>query len=300
MKTNKDITVLYITGWCRSGSTIIGNILNEIDGFCHLGELHFLWKNALGKGTNTKCGCGRNLDSCEIWSKVLEFGAGKPDWSDYAERILFYQRKIRTRHTGNILYFKEIHNSATDYLSVLENTYRSINEITGNHVLVDSGKFPSEAALLSQSRRFNVKYLHLVRDPRAVAYSWSKKKEYIYRLSPVKSTAYWIGFNVASHMVSRRRPGDSILMKYENFVKQPQHSINEILTLVDEKPDKNPLKENKVTLGINHSVTGNPDRFRRGETEIKNKNAAWTKKLSRKDSDIISLIARPLMHIYNY
>ena len=42
------LEVLCITGWCRNGSTILGNILNEAPGFFHVGELHFLWKNAAG------------------------------------------------------------------------------------------------------------------------------------------------------------------------------------------------------------------------------------------------------------
>lgn len=45
-------TVLYISGWCRNGSTLIGNLLNEIEGYFHTGELHYLWRNALGAGTN--------------------------------------------------------------------------------------------------------------------------------------------------------------------------------------------------------------------------------------------------------
>ena len=36
-----------------------GNVLNEVPGFFHVGELHFLWKNAAGRGANNRCGCGR-------------------------------------------------------------------------------------------------------------------------------------------------------------------------------------------------------------------------------------------------
>ena len=33
------LTVLYITGWCRSGSTVLGNVLAEVPGVVHVGEL---------------------------------------------------------------------------------------------------------------------------------------------------------------------------------------------------------------------------------------------------------------------
>ena len=48
--TDQQLTVLCITGWCRNGSTIIGNILGEVPGCFHVGELHFLWMNAAGRG----------------------------------------------------------------------------------------------------------------------------------------------------------------------------------------------------------------------------------------------------------
>src|SRR3954463_2630247 len=69
-----DLTVLCITGWCRNGSTIMGNVLNEVPGFFHVGELHFLWKNAAGLGANNLCGCGRRLTHCPIWSRILPVG----------------------------------------------------------------------------------------------------------------------------------------------------------------------------------------------------------------------------------
>ncbi len=71
---NEPLKILCITGWCRNGSTIIGNILNEVPGFCHVGELHFLWKNAAGKGANSSCGCGKDLTQCAVWSEILPLG----------------------------------------------------------------------------------------------------------------------------------------------------------------------------------------------------------------------------------
>jgi len=51
--------VLYILGWGRSGSTVLGNILGEIDGFFSAGELHYLWERSLVEGR--ACGCGRDV-----------------------------------------------------------------------------------------------------------------------------------------------------------------------------------------------------------------------------------------------
>ena len=51
-----DLTVLYVSGWCRSGSTVLGNVLAEVPGFFHAGELRYLWLNGvLGSGSNRRC-----------------------------------------------------------------------------------------------------------------------------------------------------------------------------------------------------------------------------------------------------
>src|SRR5215469_4434902 len=71
------VAVLYVTGWCRSGSTVLGNVLAEVPGIFHAGELRFLWQNGvLGTGSNRRCGCGAELLDCPLWSRVLE--AGRP------------------------------------------------------------------------------------------------------------------------------------------------------------------------------------------------------------------------------
>jgi hypothetical protein len=38
------VAVLYVTGWCRSGSTVLGNVLAKMPGVFHDGELRFLWQ----------------------------------------------------------------------------------------------------------------------------------------------------------------------------------------------------------------------------------------------------------------
>ena len=42
METSK-VKVLYVMGHGGSGSTILGNVLGELNGFFHAGELDTLW-----------------------------------------------------------------------------------------------------------------------------------------------------------------------------------------------------------------------------------------------------------------
>ena len=47
------LKVLFIAGTSRSGSTLLGQLLGQIDGFIHIGELRQLWKK--GFGQNSPC-----------------------------------------------------------------------------------------------------------------------------------------------------------------------------------------------------------------------------------------------------
>src|SRR5205085_6371000 len=92
------VKVLFIMGWTRSGSTILDNVLGELDGFFSAGELHYLWERGLLE--NRLCGCGRVVPSCEIWSAVLAQLGDLPD----PETVMRWQRdSVRVRHTRRLL-----------------------------------------------------------------------------------------------------------------------------------------------------------------------------------------------------
>src|SRR5207248_5831607 len=99
--------------------------------------------------------------------------------------------------------------------------YHAIAELAGARLIVETTKIPGETALLSGLTGVVPYYLHLVRDPRAVAQSWSRPKDYCYVMSPAKSTAYWHGFNAAAQAITRRYPRQSASLRYEHFIADP-------------------------------------------------------------------------------
>ncbi|MGD2217703.1 MAG: hypothetical protein PVJ64_13190, partial [Gemmatimonadales bacterium] len=64
-----ELKVLFIVGKGRSGSTILDNILGQVDSFISLGEV-WVWR-----GTRVleeqNCGCGKRAAECPFWSKAL-------------------------------------------------------------------------------------------------------------------------------------------------------------------------------------------------------------------------------------
>jgi hypothetical protein len=56
------LKVLYVTGFGRSGTTILDNILGQLDGVFAAGELHYIWDRSLEQ--NRLCACGEAFADC--------------------------------------------------------------------------------------------------------------------------------------------------------------------------------------------------------------------------------------------
>lgn len=298
-------TLLYITGWCRSGSTLLGNVLAEVPDIVHVGELRFLWLNGVLKaGSNTRCGCGRELLDCPLWGNVLRATcpAGRA-LTDHAADVVSWQAGCRTRHTWDVLR-RPPRNGWPDTLRA---AYRTVMEITGARVLVDSSKYASDAALFVHRPGADLRpaYVHLVRDPRAVACSWLRPKSYVEWRSALDSTFHWAGFNLAAEAVGRhaRRgpaaPAAYLRMRYEDLVARPRAAVAQILQQIGHA-GPNPVSEDgTVEFGDNHTVTGNPDRFRRGRVAIE-EDRRWHTALPRRHRVGTTLMALPLLRRYGY
>ena len=64
--SGSDVRVLYVLGIYHSGTTVLSNLVGQLDGFFAAGELRHLWpKLALG---GYRCGCGEPLEECPAWT----------------------------------------------------------------------------------------------------------------------------------------------------------------------------------------------------------------------------------------
>lgn len=297
------LTILCITGWCRNGSTIIGNVLNEIPGFFHVGEIHFLWKNSVGKGANNSCGCGKPLTECDIWTRVLDAGR-PPGVTPEAHAATVIRRQLtraRTRHTWRLLRGGLHDDVVRAHARLMTTTYHKVAELTGARVLVDTTKIPGESALLPHLDGVEPYFVHLVRDPRAVAQSWSHWKDYAFPMSAARSTAYWRGFNSAAQAIMRRWPQRSMFLRYEDFIADPVATIERLLRLCGADPATNPMTGGRtIELHTNHTVTGNPDRFHTGPTLIRDRDDTWRARLPLRARLAATALSWPQFRRYGY
>jgi hypothetical protein len=301
--------VLYVAGFGRSGSTLLGNVLGQVDGFISVGELRSIWEYGILQ--NKVCGCGAPFEKCEMWQPIIDEAFGGTRGVDPRRMIQLRERWARTKHIPLMLTppgRRLIRRCLSEYLDALERLYRGVLTTTGSRVVVDTSKFPSYGFVLGMVPSVDLHVVHLVRDPRAVAYSWSRKRlhpdprnpEYMPRRSPVGSSARWMARNLATEALWRNSPKSYLMLRYEDFVAKPREVIERVLELVKEKPA--PLShvgKHEVELGVNHNVWGNPSRFRSGTVEIR-PDKEWAYHMKRGDKRLISSLTFPLLVRYGY
>ena len=303
--------VLYIIGWGRSGSTLLDNLLGGIDGFFSGGEIRNLWKEGLIE--RRVCGCGRSVDECPVWSGVLERVGTRLSRRLGPREIMEHEHGgARTRHTWSILRQvrnNELNGRAAAYREIIREVYLATFEVTGARVLVDSSKVPAQAALLASMSDLEAHYLHLVRDPRASAYSWKRHKarkdldesEEMPRFGLVKNGLSWLEFNLGAEAIQRSSGVRSFtLLRYEDFIAKPRAAVGRIVEAIGESPRELPISDDRTAhLTGNHAVSGNPSRFTTGEVEIKSDDE-WRWKQAKVDRLVTTSLVLPLLRRYGY
>jgi len=303
------IKVLYIAGMGRSGTTILGNILGQLNGFFYVGEFRAMWRRALIE--KRFCGCGVPFIECEMWRRILDESLGGIDQIDIHHMFHLIQHGTRTHHIPLMLmpWGKQwLKSYLSKYLDNSEKIYQAIHSITNSKVIVDSSKFPSYAYILKWINAIDLYVIHLVRDSRGVTFSWLKKKnrqetknlEYLKQRNPLMTSMRWNMRNLASEVMFRRFSERYLLVHYEDVIDKPKEVIMRILRLIREKPsDFSFLTENGVNLRVNHSVSGNPNRFQTGDVKLQ-RDEEWKVKMKRIDKIIVTMLTWPLLWRYGY
>lgn len=296
------IQVLLITGYSRSGSTLLARILAELDGVVAPGELRYLWRRGLIE--NRRCDCGEPCRSCSFWQKVLALGFGTLEASDIME-VLRLQDRVDRIHRIPALAGRaeDPTGEAAAYLSCFERLYRAIHDVSGARIIVDSSKDPSYGHVLALSRQIDLSVVHLVRDSRAVAHSWTRHRHDpgtgrpMARQRPIRSAFEWEVSNRAASWLTNR-VASSLRLRYEDLVRAPSANVARVLALLGEEVAA-PLEGHRVELGAGHAVSGNPMRFQKGDIPIRD-DAAWRRELGMWDRGMVTTMTWPSLMKLGY
>lgn len=302
-------TVLYIGGWGRSGSTLLERVLSQAAGTLALGEVVHLWER--GVRLNQLCACGTAFHDCPFWSRVGADAFGGWDQVDL-DRITELAAAVdRQRHIPRSVRRTPrppFDAQVVEYASAFQKIYTAAAAITGARVVIDSSKEIPTALTLSHLDDLDLRVLHIVRDSRGVAYSWSKVVERpetsdgepMPRFSPVRSTAFWLSGNLTVRgLVHRGVPVTRL--RYEDLVADPSGSIESVWRSLGLPgcPDIPMVDPHTIELGPSHSVAGNPMRFRTGLTRL-SADDAWRTEMSPRDRRIVTAMSYPVLKSFGY
>ena len=305
------VRVLYIGGLGRSGSTLLDRMLGRLDDVWSVGELVHLWERGLKE--NNRCGCGRCFADCPFWRRVGEVAFGGWDSLDVDEVLALKGSVDRNRYVPLMLLpvlAPGYRARLARYLDLLERLYAAVREVSGRPLVVDASKHASAAFLVRRMRGVDLRLVHLVRDSRGVAFSWTKRMRRVEVVSgdalmatdtPLKMSARYLGYNLLFHLL-RTFGVRGLLLRYESLVRDPAGELARVLELAGRPAAAGELGfvgDGWVELGPSHALAGNPMRFRSGRVPLR-VDEEWRGRLRRRHRLLTLASTWPLLLRYGY
>lgn len=303
------VKVLFIAGWGRSGSTVLSNLIGSHEGAFSAGELNYFWRWAFVEGR--RCGCGTPIVECAFWRDVFTagFGDAPPD----PQRMIALQREaLGVKHTLALLADarrRRTRPKVAEYRDVMSKLLAGIAAVSGCRLVVDSSKRPPDAVAIGQVEGIDPYLLHMVRDPRAVAFSWRRHKlerdgtepSEMTRHGLLMNSAHWLGWNLGAEWAAAAYPpGRYRRLRYEDFAARPRQTVERILRFVGEPVVDSPFRsDDTAILAPNHTVAGNPNRFTTGEVRL-NRDDEWMSGQRSLVRCATTALALPLLGRYRY
>jgi hypothetical protein len=180
--------LIYILGVANCGSTLLTKLLGAHSQVATVGELK---AQKIADVNTYRCGCGTIIAQCQFWKAVQAACARKglsinlADLGTHFERGTPLQRKIMHTPVRGPLFealrnvalrtYPGLHPLMSRILETNATLMDAICEVQRKEVFLDGSKDPTRLIYFQQSRRFDLKAIHLVRDGRAVACSYKKK-----------------------------------------------------------------------------------------------------------------------------
>jgi hypothetical protein len=152
-------------------------LLGALPGCVSIGELRHMWRR--GIQLNQRCGCGEPFWDCPFWSAVGDRAFGGWDNAPH-ERMLDLQRQVdRYRQLPRLATMPVaagVRRTVDEYAGNVGRVYRAVEEVAQSSTVIDSSKSPTFAVILQRVPGIDPVVLHLIRDSRAVAHSWSRRR----------------------------------------------------------------------------------------------------------------------------
>lgn len=266
------LSVIFVAGAARSGSTLLGEVLGAQPGVFNMGEAALLWRDA---ARGNRCACGEPLADCEVWGAALDalatsHGVRAEEWAQLAATRAAVARTRRLPALLRLLHQPSLRPpEVRRLLEVTTALYDHAARAAGAACIVDTSK-TLPALLFHQMTGHRTSVVHLMRDARAVAASTSRSRGTVRgnedSLPPggglAAATTRWLWANTSSAVGIRRwHDGPHIRLWYETLFPDPAARIADLCAQLALGYDESTLVDNELRLPrASHAGVGNPRR----------------------------------------
>jgi hypothetical protein len=301
----KRARVLYVAGQGRTGSTVLGRTLSGLPDVAFVGELCFFWRRFANREL---CSCGQPLPECAFWSEVIIAAFGVMT-RDQALRFAEMERGVLRRQMRSGRRTVDRDHQIREVRAERALLYRAIAQVARTTWIVDTGKQPAYGSIIARLDGVDFCAIHIVRDPRGVAFSWQKhvrsdsEPGELERRSAWNSAAHWLWQNLLIQWVLQRRRSTYLRVRYEDLVTRLPEVVDAISSatgMTIPSPDEvaRDLAVRPVEL---HLVAGNPGvRAKGGAGLALTLDEEWRESLPPVQRRIVTAICAVLMPAYGY
>jgi hypothetical protein len=227
-------TVVQILSSPHSGSTILGVLLGTSPQIFYSGEMDRIPNPVWGTGL--VCSCGKPTAECPFWAAVRSKFEQRHDTG----RLIRGQRRfepwsaLRGTVVASTFRTRPLRAHAKETMALL----RHVSETSGKPVVVDSSKLAGRALVYAAARsdEFEVRYVHLIRDGRAVCAS---RKTRLARFPErgvdpeavgfaVRAAVRWVVANLSFSLLFSSRRGKYLRLRHEDFVADPVGTLQKL------------------------------------------------------------------------
>jgi hypothetical protein len=304
------VRVLYLAGMPRTGSTVLGQALSGIPDVIFVGELNFFWRRFAQREL---CSCHRPLPECPFWSAVVGRAYGSMP-AGRAKALAELERHIlRRQPVLGLMPARGPARRAAGIATMLAERallYQSIARVAGASWIVDAGKEPVFGSFLARVDPISFGTIHLVRDPRGVAFSWKKRVRSdsepgeMPRRSAAVTAVDWLLQNLMVQLSLRKLSRAYVRVRYEDLVTRPAGVVQDIACATGlattgqaEGTDGGRL----MGMDEHHLVAGNPAVRQLADSGLQLRlDDEWRIHLSRVDRLVVTGLCSGLMAVYGY
>ena len=301
------VRILFIGGAGRSGSSVLERILDQSDHLAAYGEIDKLFWHLESFDKRQLCGCGEPFQDCAFWRRVVTASFGSMEAFDPAALGRERDRVANRRYLKPLflgIASDDYRRRAEAFAVKVRRFYEALAAASGHRIIVDSSKDPIWAAFLLRYTDFRIHFLHLVRHPGAVAYSWQRVRQrpeitWEKRMMNVIAARVvanrWLKVNLLCCAL-RPRAHRALGLTYERFAAAPKESLRAIARLVGLPAtafDTILDADGSATLASGHTVMGNPSRM---ATAIRIRpDEEWRERLTSTDRRTVRRQTWPLL-----